>query len=352
MDLVPGSPRFLLLPCAALLLFLAVSPGLLAQAWLPPKGDGSIEVSVQSIFFDGHYDDFGNKARACPTCPLGVGQSRATNLILGLDYSFTDRLNVEISLPYVFTQYTGNPADLTFGNPAFHAAPLDDGATHSAFQDFRFDVHYNVLSHSHRTGLQDLAITPFFSMIQPSHTYDFHGESAFGRDLREYAIGVTAARLLRPMLPRSFAQAQYAYAFVEKVNGLGLNHSNVDLELGYFLPHEATVFAFGNWLRTHGGVTIGEVFADPTLFPFHDRILRASYWHLGGGASYPVTRTFDVNFSYVTYLAGTTTHYGKGFTVGTAWNFSTRHLPSSDLQRSSKATPPPDQVEKTWATAR
>jgi hypothetical protein len=325
-----GFFRVLLVRCAASLLFLAASSAAFAQAWLPPKGDGSVEVSVQSNFFDGHYDDFGNKARACPTCPVGVGQSRATSLIFGVNYSFTDRLNVEISLPYVFTRYTGNPADLTFGNPAFHLAPLDDGNTHSTFQDFRFDLYYNVLSRSHRSGLQDLAITPFFSMIQPSHSYDFHGESAFGRDLREYALGVTAGRLLTPVLPRAFAQAQYSYAFVEKANGFDLNHSNVNLELGYFLPHEASVFAVGNWLHTYGGVTLNEVLANPPLFPIHDRILRATYWHLGGGASYPLTHTVDVNFSYVTYLAGKSTHYGKGFTIGTAWNFTNRPLQASN----------------------
>jgi hypothetical protein len=330
MDRTQGFSRILLILCAASLHCLADSSALFAQAWLPPKGDGAVELSAQSIFFDGHYDAAGNKARACPTCPVGVGQSRATSFIFGVSYSFTDAFNVEISLPYVFTRYSGNPADLTFGNPALHAAPLDDGSTHSTFQDYHFDLYYNVLSRSHRSGLQDLAITPFFSVVQPSHSYDFHGESAFGRDLREYALGVTVARLLTPVLPRAFGQAQYSYAFVEKANGYDLNHSNVNLELGYFLPHEATVFAFGSRLHTYGGVTIDEVLANPsTLFPIHDRILRATYWHFGVGASYPLTHTVDVNFSYVAYLAGASTHYGKGFTVGTAWNFASRRLQGS-----------------------
>lgn len=318
-----GFFRFLHVLCAAALFFPAAPPASFAQAWLPPKGDGSIELSVQSIFFDGHYDDAGHK--------LGVGRSRATSMIFGLDYSLTDRLNVEVSLPYVFTRYTGNPADLTFGMPSFVAAPLDNGNMHSTFQDFHVDVRYNVLSHSHHTGLQDLAVTPFFSMIQPSHSYDFHGESAYGRDLREYALGIAAARLLTPVLPKAFLQGQYAYSFVEKANGFDLNHSNVDLELGYFLPHEASVFAFGNWLDTYGGVTITEVLTTrPDLFPVHDRLLHATYWHFGGGTSYAVTRSFDLNFSYVAYLAGTTTHYGKGFTIGTAWNFTTQHVQRSN----------------------
>jgi hypothetical protein len=325
----PGSCWF---GCITALFFIITSSAVLAQAWLPPKGEGSIELSVQTNFFDGHYDDSGNKARGCPTCSVGVGQSRASSLILGVNYSFTDRFNVEISLPYVFTRYTGNPADLTFGNPAFHLAPLDDGATHSTFQDFRLDLRYNVLSHSHRSGLQDLAITPFVSLTQPSHSYDYHGESAFGRDLREGAFGITAGRLLTPLLPRTFAQAQYSYALVEKASGFGLNHSNVDLELGYFLPHDASVFAFGNWLHTYGGVTLNEVLSTPALFPVHDRILRATYWHLGGGASYPLTRTIDINFSYVSYLAGESTHYGKSFTIGTAWNFTTRSRRASSRE--------------------
>jgi hypothetical protein len=108
-----------------LLLFLLGAPaGLLAQAWLPPKGDGYASFGVQSISFDGHFATSGARLQ-------GAGKSRATDLLLGFSYSFTDRFNIEVSLPYVITRYTGNPADLTFGNPLFVAAPLDDGSSHS-----------------------------------------------------------------------------------------------------------------------------------------------------------------------------------------------------------------------------
>jgi hypothetical protein len=129
-------------------------------------------------------------------------------------------------------------------------------------------------------------------------------------------------------------EAQYSYSFVQKASEVPLNHSNVDLEIGYFLPHSITLRGFGSWLHPHGGVTLGQVFQNPALFPVHDRILRASYWHLGAGTSYSVTRSVDLSFSYVTYLAGTSTHYGKGISFGTTWSFSTRRLrPSVDSQR-------------------
>jgi hypothetical protein len=298
----------------AILVLLATDPALLpAQAWLPPKGDGSITFAVQTIFFDGHYDDAGHK--------LGLGQSRATSLLLGVSYSFTDRFTVDLQLPYVFTKYTGDPAIVI--------APLDDGNLHSTFQDFHIDLHYTLLHNSHRSGLQSLAITPFLSITQPSHSYEYHGESAFGGLLRQYALGISAGRLLTPVFHRAYVQGQYSYAFVPRTEGFSLNHSNIDLELGYFLPRSLSVWGVGSWLRTHGGITAQQFIKDPKLFQEHDRLLRGTYWHIGFGTSYPITRSFDVNFTYVTYLAGRTTHYGRAFTVGTTWNFSTRRFSPS-----------------------
>jgi hypothetical protein len=288
----------------------------MAQAWLPPKGDGYVSFGVQAISFDGHFSTAGTRLQ-------GAGKSRATNLLLGFSYSFTDRFNIEVSLPYVITRYTGNPADLTFGNPLFVIAPLDDGNSHSTFQDFHLDLHYNVLRDSRRRGLRDLSITPVFSLIIPSHAYDFHGESAFGRDLREYALGVSVGRLLSPLLRKGYVQGGYSYAIVQKPDNIPLNHNNVDLELGYFLPHSLSVRGFGNWLHTNGGITIEQAIASPTLFPVHDRILAATYWHSGVGANYSLTESVDLSVSYVTYLAGTNTHFGHGITVGMAWNFNT-----------------------------
>jgi len=319
---------------AGVISVLAAPVLLSAQAWLPPKGDGSVSFGVQTISFAGHFDSSGNRLQ-------GAGRSRATNLLLGLSYSFTDRFTAELSLPYVITRYTGNPADLTFGSPLFVPAVLDNGSSHSTFQDLHLDLHYNVLKNSKRRGLRDLALTPFFSFIIPSHGYDYRGESAFGRDLREYALGISAGRLLSPFLRRAYVQAQYSYAFVQHASDdISLNHSNVDIDLGYFLPHSLAVRGFGSWLHTHGGIiTIEQLFQDPQLFPIHDRLLHSNYWHLGAGANYPISQSLDLSFSYVTYLAGTDTHYGRGITIGTTWNFSTRTSPTLAGNGTSSSPP-------------
>ena len=303
-----------------------------AQAWLPPKGDGSVSFGVQTISFDGHFSTAGKKRP--------VLSSRATNLLLGVSYSFTDRFTADLSLPYVITKYTGDPARLRF----FVPTALDDGTSHSAFQDFHLDLHYNILKNSTRHGLQDLSLTPFFSVIIPSHSYAFRGESAFGRDLREYALGISAGRLLSPLLHKAYVQGQYSYAFVQNANEISLNHSNIEIEMGYFLPHSLSVRGFGSWLKTHGGITIEQAFANPQLLPIHDRLLRANFWHLGTGASYSLNRSLDLSFSYVTYLAGSSTHYGRGIAIGTTWNFSTRTSPT--LADDSTSSSPPVALQR------
>jgi hypothetical protein len=300
---------------------IGTSASLSAQAWLPQKGDGSVSLGVQTISVLGHFGPGGTK--------LPLGKSRATNLLFGLSYSLTDRFTAEVSLPLVITKFTANRTDLTFGIPFVVPAPIDDGSSHSTFQDFHIDLRYNVLRDSRHRALRDLAVTPFFSFIVPSHSYAYRGESAFGRDLREYVLGISAGRLLSPLLRKAYVQGQYSYAFVQKANDIPLNHSNVDIELGYFLPHSLSVRGFGSWLHTHGGLSITEVLANPQLIPIHDRLLSTDYWHLGTGASYSLTRSVDLSFSYVSYLTGSNTHYGRVVTVGTFWNFNTRRLDTS-----------------------
>src|SRR5438552_6208995 len=259
---------------AGVISVLAAPVLLSAQAWLPPKGDGSVSFGVQTISFAGHFDTNGIK--------LPLGSSRATNLLLGMSYSFTDRFTADLSLPYVITKYTGDPALLQF----FEPTALDDGTSHSAFQDFHLDLHYNILKNSRHRGLQDLSLTPFFSVVIPSHSYAFHGESAFGRDLREYALGMSAGRLLSPLLRRAYVQGQYSYAFVQNANDISLNHSNIDIEMGYFLPHSLSVRGFGSWLKTHGGITLEQAFANPQLLP-----IMTGFWMRAFGISEPAQAT-------------------------------------------------------------
>src|SRR5215471_13798218 len=75
-----------------------------AQAFLPKKGEGSVAITYENVHVDGHFLEDGSRFPAY--------QSRASNMIFGLEYGLTDRLALDASLPYMLTKYTGKEVPL------------------------------------------------------------------------------------------------------------------------------------------------------------------------------------------------------------------------------------------------
>jgi hypothetical protein len=122
-------------------------------------------------------------------------------------------------------------------------------------------------------------------------------------------------------------QALYSFAFVERVGGMRINRTNLDLETGYALASRLTVTLGGALQRTHGGVIFplskhyhGEHFDE--IAPFHDRVARANHFLMSSGVTVPVSRATAVFGSVIWTVSGQNTHSGKGFVVGTSWAFS------------------------------
>src|SRR5215813_10750456 len=82
-----------------LTLVLASSASLLAQAWVFPKGGGTVTVSYQNIFVREHVYQDGDAH--------DVGHILSHALFVDTDYSLTDHLAVKVSLPYVASRYYG-----------------------------------------------------------------------------------------------------------------------------------------------------------------------------------------------------------------------------------------------------
>src|SRR5689334_7940722 len=166
---------FFLIPC------LAITPGVWAQAWVPPAGVGAVALSFQRISNDGHRLTNGFLAPA--------GQSVNVGLYLEAEYGITNRFSVAAGLPFVFSKYTDpNPPPLPIPylpNDVCHC-------WHSGWQDWGFTARYNILSAAHGA----FVLTPSISAGVPSHTYEFRGESALGRDLKEVRIGIDAGQRL------------------------------------------------------------------------------------------------------------------------------------------------------------
>src|SRR5262245_24551408 len=287
-----------------------------AQAWVLPKGAGTISLMHQRLYNTGHRRIGGYLEE--------VGQSTNMALYIEGEYALTDHLSVSAGLPYVFAKYTAPqnpPREIFF-------PPWDEcRCWQSDWQDFGFTARYNVFNGA-------FALTPSVSFGVPSHDYQFRGEAVVGRNLKEVQFSVDVGRRLDSISENLSVQGRYSYAIVERPIDIPNNRSNARWEAAYQLTRKLSTYGFISWQHTHGGLTFGsrllggalafpaEVNTEERLFQ-HDRMMRDNYWHVGGGGSYGFQH-FDVFGSYTAYVAGTDTHAGRALTAGISFPFELR----------------------------
>jgi hypothetical protein len=296
-----------------------------AQAWLPPKGEASFSLGYGNVFVNRHY--LGSPADPGDSVESDYGHIRSQSFGIGLSYGVTDRFAVSVGVPFIVTKYYGTPNQNFFP----HTIPNDDGQYHGTFQDYTFRLAYQALS-------GPVAVAPFFTAVVPSHSYTFFAHAASGRDLHEYLLGFSAGTRADRLLPGSYVEATYSYAFVEPVfvEGVGNVHhdrSSVFLELGYFLTPSLSLRGIGTGFYTHGGVVFGgpqdagpPVASNP-LFFHHDQIGHDSGIDVGGGLSYVLTGSTEVYVSYLTQVQGRGGHkVNDAISFGVGWSFSPGQL--------------------------
>jgi hypothetical protein len=287
-----------------------------AQAYLPPRGEGTVAVIYQDMAVTYHY---------LPTTPIDRGHIRAKTFLVDVTYGLTDRIAVSFVLPWIASKYKGSTphplVDTSGPIPVLYGAnPLDDGTYHGTFQDYRFDIRYNVTK-------RGVVLTPFAGSIVPSHDYTYFAHAAPGRDLKELQVGVLAAKLLDDIAPGLFVQGRYAYGVTEKLLNISHNRSSMDFEVGYFLTPKLRFMGLGVGQRTHGGVDLSlnsRADLGPLLFSHHDQIDRLNYLNLGGGVAYTLTEKMDVFGSVLHTVAQRNGHALRyNATIGVSWSFST-----------------------------
>jgi hypothetical protein len=300
----------------ALVLLGSTAQTVAAQAWVLPKGSGTISLVHQQLYNTGH--------RRIGGVLANVGQSTDMAVYIEGEYAFTGRLSVSAGIPYVFAKSTAS-------NPPPAPIPvLPWDACHcwqSDWQDFGVTARYNVFNGA-------FALTPSVSFGLPSHDYEFRGEAVVGRNLKEVQFSVDVGRRLDAISENLSVQGRYSYAIVERPIDIPNNRSNARWEAAYQMTRKFSTYGFVAWQHTHGGLSFGSTLPDaPLVFPGevntqerlvqHDRMMRDNYWHIGGGASYGFQH-FDVFGSYTAYVAGTDTHAGRALTAGISFPFELR----------------------------
>ena len=270
-----------------------------AQAWLPPPREGSVTMAMQLLTAD-HLDRKGDF--------LDRGRVSSATLVTGLEYGVTELFSIDAKVAFVAAKHEG--ADRLHG-------PLDTGIYHGAVQDARLALGLQVPTH------RSLALAPYVAVILPTHDYETRGHSAPGRHLRALQLGAWIGRDLDAVLPNVHVQGHYAFSFVERVGGMSINRSNLDVEAGYAPASFLTITVATGLQRTHGGLEFplprDEHYDE--VFPFHDRVAKDNRLSMSGGATVAVGSALSLYGTVIWTLWGQNTHAVKGVTIGASLKF-------------------------------
>ena len=295
-------------PLAGLILLLPLLAA--GQAWVPAKGEGTATLTLQDNFVKNHLGSGGER--------LEVGHIRTFILVQDIDFGITNKLAMNVSIPFVLSKYYG---------PRPHQLPVDDGNYHGNFQDVRINVRYNLRA-------RPLSITPFVALGVPSNDYIYFAHSAAGTNQREYVFGSSFGRGLEPVLSRAYIQGLYAFLIPEAVVGIRTYRSRVDWDFGYFVSRRFAIRTVGGLQIGHSGFGVGHSLTDRGDFPVrnpsnehwrhHDQTSRISYLNVGGGASFAVTKSWSAFAVLTTTVWGRNGHaLSLGEVVGLSWTFRT-----------------------------
>ena len=286
----------------------------LAQAWLPPKGETSVSVGAQVFGMRWHFEVDGSQREESDV--------DIRNLTTEVTYGLSDRLAVDVGIPFVASRFRAVDPCPTAG-PLACAAPdnpaVDNGTYYSTFQDFRASVRWAMVR-------QTFVLTPSIQIVFPSHRYETFGHVAAGRDLRELGLGLNVARPLTPLFPNTYVHARYMYSLAQHLTHeneeLNLDRSTVEVELGHSLTPALSVRALSTWQRAHGGLEwVDELFESEHGVLIHDRAAKASHWRLGAGAAYSVNSALTFSAFLLGTISGKNTHKVGGLALATTWTF-------------------------------
>jgi hypothetical protein len=308
------------------------------QAFVPPKGEGSVTIEWQGGIIKRHLTMTG---------PKDSGQVDSQGLLTDFSVGLGRGFAVSVGLPLIEARYIGTkphtllPSEVPL-YPTFKT--LDDGAYHASFQDVHAEVRRSL-----RFGR--VAVTPFVGVVIPSHQYESLSHAAVGRDVRELQVGAYAGGAVAPW-PGGFFQAGYFRGFEQTVIDIPRQRDVVTFEGGHFATTRWRFYGTGAWQMTHGGIDIqvsarelhGEEYIN------HDRIVRTNLLDLGVGTAYRLTDRVDLLASVSRTVWGVNGHAQWGVVnIGFSYGLGpSRRAPLSlsDGQASCDADDRASQLQK------
>jgi hypothetical protein len=285
---------------------------------VPARGSGTVGVSVQQITIT---------ERDLRIVREEFGEITLRAAYFELDYGLTDRLALNVTLPYKSNRYVGDfPHDPRLLLNDHGEEFLDDGRYHSNWGDYGLNLRW-----LWRNGR--IAVTPFVGYYAPASNYPLFTETQAGTGQWRFDVGVNMGGRLGPPTANLFWQAGYAYSYREKTRpsdapARRANHSVLSVELDWMATPRLTTYVALTRLTPHNAMDILEIlpgapFSD--LFYYHDRLLPWEYTTWALGMSYQASEPLTLSLSYGETQSISFGHlYDPAVTLGVSRSFATR----------------------------
>jgi hypothetical protein len=264
------------------------------------KGHGSISIAYLDTYINGMIFDANQR--------MAVGVVRSHSVDLDLDYYFADQWSIHAGIPFVSNSYSGlfphcptsAPPKCATGQPVLSTQHpesqfLDDGNFHSTWQDWSLGTSYH-------GNIGDYLITPSITAYIPSHDYTFFANAAVGQDVWKLETAVSLSHQFD--FSNIYYRIAYGYVFAQKTLGVSINHSKLDLELGYFVNPQLQARAFGigkvgdgfgtDLVTGPANLTAGQT---NDYWYHHDQISEHNYFGAGVGFDYALGDRYTVTSS-------------------------------------------------------
>jgi hypothetical protein len=280
---------------------------------VPARGHGSVSIAF-------HEAEANKRVRPDVLGGGLIEQGDVTlrTAVLELDYGLTDRLALDITLPYKSNRYVGTTPHDPRKLQDDHGEPFrDDGEYHGGWGDWGIGLRWLWLS-------DPVAVTPFVSAYFPSHDYPIFTATANGTGQWRVDVGVNAGGRFPGNFRNLTWQAGYAYSFMEKTRPENspdhrVNHSVLNLQLAYAMSPQWSTSLGWRYRKTHNALRMPEDFNFPftdDLFYHHDQLFALEQAVVEAGVSYQFDDRYTVFASY-----GRTNHVAFGQEIKRAIGF-------------------------------
>lgn len=249
-------------------------------------------------------------------------QIRQHTMLLSAEYIPIERLAISVQIPFFYIKNADPFTPANFRQQGVY----DSGDAYLVTGDIQANARYMF-------EVGPVALTPRLGIRVPSHRYEVNGNTGVSRGLLQGQFGLSAG-VANVLLPGLFFQGDYQFSLSQRFEtafpetaDYNQNFSQGSLIAGYFVLDALAINLAADFRIAHGGFDFLDFttnretgVATPTAVSnYYNALLAQDFTLVGGGASYMLTDTIQLNAFFRLFVGGGNTSNPNIFGFGASY---------------------------------